>query len=74
MIWIDKPGGMCAMAATLLKKNEAYKLVKFSQSDDDRVDHDEADKGDYAVPEDQKFERRSGCFGEKSGKPEEVET
>ena len=61
------------MAATLLKKNKACKLVKFSQSDDDRGDHDEAQKGEYAVPGNQKFERRSECFRKESGKPEEAE-
>ena len=44
------------MAATSLKKNKACKLVHFSQSGDDRGDHDEADKGDCAVLESQKFE------------------
>ena len=61
------------MAATLLKKNEACKLVKFSQSDDDRGDHDEAEKGEHAVPGNQKIERRSESFEEESGKPEEAE-
>ena len=46
------------MAATLMKKNKAYKLVKLSQSDDDRGDHDEADEGDCAVREGQKLERK----------------
>ena len=55
------------MAATLWKKNKACKLVKFLQSDDDRADHDEADKGEFAVPEDQKFDRRSECFKEMTG-------
>ena len=34
------------MAASSMKKNKACKMVKFSQCDDDRGDHDEADKGD----------------------------
>ena len=53
------------MAATSLKKNKACKLVKFSQSDEEN--------GYYAVVGDQKFERRSECFEQKSGKPEEAE-
>ena len=61
------------MATTILKKNKAYKLVKISQSDDDRGDRGEADQGEYAVLEDQKFERRSECFEEKSGTYEDVE-
>ena len=61
------------MAATILKKNKAYKVVKISQSDDDRGDRGEADQGKYAVLEDQEFDRRSECFKEKSGTYEEVE-
>ena len=61
------------MAATSLKKDKACELVKFSQSDDDRGDHDDADKGDYVVLEEQKFVKKSKCFEEESGKPEEVE-
>ena len=92
MIWVGKPGGMCAvdvdlphlgdggllsscghMAAALLKKNKACKLVKISRSESDRGDHDEAGKGDYAVLENQKFEKGSERFEEKSGKPGEEE-
>ena len=62
------------MAATLMKKNKACKLVKFSQSDDNRGDNDEADKGDYAVPEGQKLRKGEvNASKKKSGKPEEVE-